>query len=307
MSTTRYTSQAELGHRTDLMTRQDDRAGNEGKYSTLGLPEAEYEPGSRGRVLANKLGIVRVRDIRQAESEALLSLTESLVLELTDSQRFSVDDLRSFHRRWLQDIYPWAGEYRQVNMGKGGFQCAAAHWIPHLMAEYDRSRRAGWRLRADGGCVPQRAQSVFTGRAVLTREGPTVFFVTLAALLVATPLTLNGAEIPSIADDVTTVSRTASLRWPAVLRCLLVAAREGIAVILSDSGGQIRAERWPGACSLGGVRGPFSCGDRLTSVCGGTRSDPRLSGMDLRPRSGYGAAPPKRGARPRSWPARAHG
>lgn len=120
------------------MTRQDDRAGNEGKYSTLGLPEAEYEPGSRGRVLANKLGIVRVRDIQQAESEALLSLTESLVLELTDSQRFGVDDLRSFHRRWLQDIYPWAGEYRQVNMGKGGFQFAAAHRIPHLMAEYDR-------------------------------------------------------------------------------------------------------------------------------------------------------------------------
>lgn len=120
------------------MTSQNDRAGNEGKYSTLGLPEAEYEPGSRGRVLANKLGIVRVRDIQQAESEALLSLTESLVLELTDSHRAGVDDLRSFHRQWLQDIYPWAGEYRQVNMGKGGFQFAAAHRIPHLMAEYDR-------------------------------------------------------------------------------------------------------------------------------------------------------------------------
>ena len=29
------------------------------------------------------------------------------------------------HRLWLGEIYVWAGEYRQVNMGKGDFMFAA--------------------------------------------------------------------------------------------------------------------------------------------------------------------------------------
>ena len=40
------------------------------KYAATG-PEAEFEPGSRGRVLRNLLGIARVRDINEAESQAL--------------------------------------------------------------------------------------------------------------------------------------------------------------------------------------------------------------------------------------------
>ena len=34
-------------------------------------PEVEFEPGSRGRVLRNLLGITRVRDMNAAESQAL--------------------------------------------------------------------------------------------------------------------------------------------------------------------------------------------------------------------------------------------
>jgi len=41
-----------------------------GKYEATG-PEAEFEPGSRGRVLRNLLGITRVRDMNEAESQAL--------------------------------------------------------------------------------------------------------------------------------------------------------------------------------------------------------------------------------------------
>jgi len=35
-------------------------------------------------------------------------------------------------------IYAWAGEYRQVNLGKDGFMFAAAHLIPGLMKELER-------------------------------------------------------------------------------------------------------------------------------------------------------------------------
>lgn len=108
------------------------------RYATHHTAQSEYQRGSHGRVLANKLGITRVRDIQQAESEALLAVTESLILKLTDRHRFTADDLCTFHRWWLGDIYTWAGQYRQVNMGKGGFQFAAAHLVPRLMAEFER-------------------------------------------------------------------------------------------------------------------------------------------------------------------------
>ena len=39
------------------------------KYDAAG-PEADFEPGSRGRVLRNLLGITRVRDMEEAESQA---------------------------------------------------------------------------------------------------------------------------------------------------------------------------------------------------------------------------------------------
>jgi cell filamentation protein len=108
------------------------------RYSVEDSSESKLQPGSRGRVLANRLGIVRVRDMQQAESEALLALLTALLDEVSDRQRFTANDLCNWHRRWLSDIYMWAGEYRQVNIGKGGFQFASAHLIPGLMTKFQR-------------------------------------------------------------------------------------------------------------------------------------------------------------------------
>ena len=35
---------------------------------------------------------------------------------------------------WLGELYPWAGNYRTLNIGRGGFQFAHAPLIPRLMA-----------------------------------------------------------------------------------------------------------------------------------------------------------------------------
>lgn len=108
-----------------------------GRYAIDGS-EGAFEPGSHGRVLANRLGINRVRDMQIAETQGLLALTDALLDEVHAEQRFTVADLCTWHRRWLGGIYPWAGEYRQVNMGKGGFQFASAHLVHRLMTEFDR-------------------------------------------------------------------------------------------------------------------------------------------------------------------------
>lgn len=109
-----------------------------GRYATQGA-EAEAQPGSRGRVLANRLGILRVRDMQIAETAALLQLTNDLLGEVTEDQQFTAADLCAWHARWLGDIYDWAGRYRNVNMSKDGFPFAAARLVPSLMADYSRT------------------------------------------------------------------------------------------------------------------------------------------------------------------------
>lgn len=107
------------------------------RYSAHG-PEAESEPGSRGRVLINRLGIVSAREMAHRESESLLAATQRMIDETQLEQRFSADDIRHMHRVWLGEIYPWAGEYRHVNMGKENFMFAAATQVPRLMQEFER-------------------------------------------------------------------------------------------------------------------------------------------------------------------------
>lgn len=110
---------------------------NASRYDALGS-EAEFEPGSRGRVLRNRLGIVRVRDIRQAEADALLAVQHWAIAHFKVSHRFTTADVCLLHRQWLGEIYDWAGEYRQVNMTRGGFMFAAAGQLPRLMQAYGR-------------------------------------------------------------------------------------------------------------------------------------------------------------------------
>jgi cell filamentation protein len=101
-------------------------------------PEAEFEPGSRGRVLRNLRGVRSVREMARLESEALYAATEQLIDETQLEQRFSAADIRHMHKQWLGDIYSWAGGYRQVNMGKDDFMFAASNLVPGLMDEFER-------------------------------------------------------------------------------------------------------------------------------------------------------------------------
>jgi cell filamentation protein len=93
-------------------------------------------------VLRNHLGITRVRDMHEAESQALELAQEASLDRFRVDHRFTAEDICSLHRLWLGPIYPWAGEYRSVNIGKGGFQFAHAPLIPGLMREFERGALA---------------------------------------------------------------------------------------------------------------------------------------------------------------------
>ncbi len=137
---------------------------NRTRYDAAG-PQAEHEPGSRHRVLRNLLGICRVGDMQQAESEALLIAQQEAVELYADDQRFIAADICDLHRLWLGPIYPWAGDFRSVNMGKGGFQFAHAPLIQRLMAELERGPLADFTP-----CVSASYEAVAHALAVVHAE-----------------------------------------------------------------------------------------------------------------------------------------
>ena len=107
------------------------------RYDAHGI-ETEFEPGSRGRVLRNLPGIRSVREMQRAESVALLTATNQLIDETTETQKFTASDVSNIHRRWLGAIYSWAGEYRSVNIAKRDFMFAAADQVPRLMRGFEQ-------------------------------------------------------------------------------------------------------------------------------------------------------------------------
>lgn len=114
------------------------------------LIEAQFEPGSRGRVLRNRLGITRVREMNRVETAALQSAMDGFFRQFDEDHRFSSREICAMHRAWLGEIYAWAGEYCSVNISKGDFMFAAAARVPALMLDFERTvlaRRTPCRLR----------------------------------------------------------------------------------------------------------------------------------------------------------------
>lgn len=109
------------------------------RYDTSKLVEAQFEPGSYGRVLKNLLGIKSKREMDQMEAQEHLRALEELANLFDQNHHFTAADVRKIHKIWLNRIYPWAGEYRQVNLSKGTFPFAAAKHIPQLMVEFEKN------------------------------------------------------------------------------------------------------------------------------------------------------------------------
>ncbi|HRY90457.1 MAG TPA: Fic family protein [Rubrivivax sp.] len=73
-----------------------------------------------------------------AELDLLHQLYENVLREHFPDRRLDAADIAEWHRLWLGNLYEWAGEQRSVNIGKGGFQFAAAAQIPRLLEEFER-------------------------------------------------------------------------------------------------------------------------------------------------------------------------
>jgi len=108
-----------------------------GRYDVSHLEEAQFEPGSRGRVLKNGLGIKSKREMDRLEKRELLRAQEELIAIYDKNHRFTADDVCKIHNIWLGKIYEWAGKYRQVNISKGDFYFATSSQISTLMESFE--------------------------------------------------------------------------------------------------------------------------------------------------------------------------
>lgn len=113
------------------------------RYAVQGS-QGEYQPGSAERVLANKPGIQSPEDMDELELQLLQRLYEDVLIEHLPQRTLTADDLKTWHRRWLGNVFAWAGQERSVNMGKQGFMFAASTQIPRLLAQFERSCLARW-------------------------------------------------------------------------------------------------------------------------------------------------------------------
>ncbi len=108
------------------------------RYNTSHLLEDQYEPGSRKRVLKNKLGIKSIREMNRVEKEYQVKAIETVTELFAADHRFKARDICKMHKLWLGDIYEWAGEYRHVKMSKDDFSFAFPEQIPKLMNELEK-------------------------------------------------------------------------------------------------------------------------------------------------------------------------
>ena len=108
------------------------------RYNTPHLSESQFEPGSNGRVLKNKLGITSVREMDKQEKEAQMRAIEELTGVFDENHRFTAADICKLHKVWLGDIYEWAGKYRHVKMSKNDFSFSFPEQISKLMVELEK-------------------------------------------------------------------------------------------------------------------------------------------------------------------------
>jgi cell filamentation protein len=135
------------------------------RYDTSHLPESQFEPGSRGRVLKNKLGITSAREMAKQEKTAHLRLSDELTDIFQKEHRFTAADICNIHKVWLGNIYEWAGRYRQVKMAKDGFPFAFPEQIPILMQEYEKGP-----LRQFTPCLFESREEVIKALAIVHTE-----------------------------------------------------------------------------------------------------------------------------------------
>ena len=100
--------------------------------STTGSSDPYLYPGTA--VLRNLRGLTDPEQLERFEARS----THRRIAELIDappSGAFDVQHLKAIHRHIFQDVYEWAGEFRAVNISKGGHLFGLADFLESALQQ----------------------------------------------------------------------------------------------------------------------------------------------------------------------------
>lgn len=107
------------------------------RYDTPTGIEGEFEPYSKGAVLRNLKGITTKAEMDEQEILSLVEAQEFYLDRIDTETEFTAELICQMHHDWLGDIYPWAGQYRTVEMSKDGFTWPPANRVSENMAQFE--------------------------------------------------------------------------------------------------------------------------------------------------------------------------
>jgi cell filamentation protein len=76
--------------------------------------------------------------LNELEARELMRAEQEIFSMYEQTTRFTAEDICTMHKLWLENIYPFAGKYRTVNMSKGDFPFAAASRIDSCMQDFQK-------------------------------------------------------------------------------------------------------------------------------------------------------------------------
>lgn len=96
-----------------------DQSSADEHYYISGYSVADDPCVGANGILINKLGLTTTTALIEAEASLVAIRDATLRAALTPPTTFDLDGLQAIHRHLFQDIYPWAGELRVVDIAKG--------------------------------------------------------------------------------------------------------------------------------------------------------------------------------------------
>lgn len=116
-----------------------------------------YLPGTD--IPRNRLGITEADLLHEIEQSLLQQAYQVFIAELQPATRFDEAYFKSLHQRTWASLYDWAGEYRSVDMSKGGsLFCRAAFLETESRRLFRLLEQEGFLKEAAGGSKEKFAE-----------------------------------------------------------------------------------------------------------------------------------------------------
>jgi cell filamentation protein len=101
--------------------------------------EDQYEPGSGGKVLRNKLGIQSLSEMHDEEIKSYHRVTLESFSLFSNDHSFSMKDIYFLHEKVFGDLYNWGGKQRNVDISKDGFMFTRAIFLNEAEKEFEKT------------------------------------------------------------------------------------------------------------------------------------------------------------------------